>query len=83
MRFNKKPKVTTTRPTNIYRNKYYDKYNSVTDDNISDADYYEEHHGEISQERIDEILDKISKEGYKNLTDEEKKILFEASKKIH
>ena len=83
LRFNKKPKVTSSRPTNIYRNKYYDKYNSVSDADISDADYYEGKHGDISQERIDEILDKISKEGYKNLTEEEKKILFEASKKIH
>jgi len=34
-------------------------------------------------EKIDEILDKISREGYKNLTEEEKRILFEASKKIN
>lgn len=37
----------------------------------------------ISQERIDEILDKISKGGYQSLTEEEKKILFEASKKMN
>lgn len=37
---------------------------------------------EISQEDIDAILDKISKSGYQNLTDNEKKILFEASKKM-
>ena len=37
----------------------------------------------ISQERIDEILDKISKGGYQSLTEEEKRILFEASKKIN
>jgi membrane associated rhomboid family serine protease len=34
------------------------------------------------QSRIDAILDKISKSGYQNLTDEEKAILFEASKKM-
>lgn len=36
---------------------------------------------EINQEEIDRILDKISKSGYQNLTDGEKRILFEASKK--
>jgi len=84
-RFNKKPRITKSDSSNIYRNKYYEKYNS-TNENISDADCYidkdkDEH--DVSQERIDEILDKISREGYKNLTDEEKRILFEASKKIH
>ncbi len=37
---------------------------------------------EIDQERIDAILDKISKSGYQNLTEEEKRILFEASQKL-
>ncbi|MEN8193383.1 MAG: rhomboid family intramembrane serine protease [Bacteroidota bacterium] len=36
---------------------------------------------ETDQKRIDEILDKISESGYQNLTEEEKRILFEASKK--
>jgi membrane associated rhomboid family serine protease len=35
------------------------------------------------QKRIDEILDKISRSGYQSLTDEEKKVLFEASKKMN
>jgi hypothetical protein len=35
------------------------------------------------QKRIDEILDKISQSGYQSLTEEEKKILFEASKKLN
>jgi membrane associated rhomboid family serine protease len=82
-RFDKKPKVTTKRPTNIYSNKYYEKYNT-RQNNVSDAEYYTGQGGEeITQERIDEILDKIGKDGYQNLTEEEKKILFEASKKIH
>ncbi len=38
---------------------------------------------EISQHEIDEILDKISKSGYQNLTEREKRILFEASKKMN
>jgi len=36
-----------------------------------------------AQQKIDAILDKISRSGYQNLTDEEKKILFEASKKLN
>jgi hypothetical protein len=33
--------------------------------------------------KIDEILDKISRGGYQSLTEEEKRILFEASKKLN
>jgi membrane associated rhomboid family serine protease len=36
-----------------------------------------------AQKRIDEILDKISHSGYQSLTEEEKKILFEASKRMN
>jgi hypothetical protein len=39
--------------------------------------------GEVTQEVIDAILDKISKGGYQNLSEEEKRILNEASRKIH
>lgn len=79
-----KPKVTVKKPSNIYSNRFYEKYNSQNTD-ISDADYYDDKNDDdnISQERIDEILDKISKNGYQNLSDEEKRILFDASKKIH
>jgi membrane associated rhomboid family serine protease len=37
---------------------------------------------QITQEEIDVILDKISQSGYQNLTEREKKILFEASKRM-
>lgn len=37
---------------------------------------------EITQAKIDEILDKISQTGYQNLTDREKQILFELSQKL-
>ena len=49
-----------------------------------EATFYEIENGEreISQSEIDEILDKISKSGYQNLTEQEKKVLFEASKKM-
>jgi len=59
------------------RHRYYDKFVDV-----SDTDYYKEEKDEVDQERIDDILDKINREGYKSLTEEEKRILFEASKKI-
>ena len=35
------------------------------------------------EKRMNEILDKVSQSGYQSLTEEEKKILFEASKRIH
>jgi len=54
-------------------------------DNVKEAQFYDINDsrstGEISQEDIDKILDKISRSGYQNLTEKEKKILFEASKK--
>lgn len=36
----------------------------------------------ISQESIDEILDKISQAGYHSLTDHEKRVLYEVSKQL-
>ena len=53
--------------------------------NVEDAQYYEikdKDDENISQEEIDKILDKISQSGYQKLTEKEKKILFEASKKM-
>lgn len=38
---------------------------------------------ELLEKRMNEILDKVSQSGYQSLTEEEKKILFEASKRIH
>jgi membrane associated rhomboid family serine protease len=54
-------------------------------ENIEEAKYYDmkdKDETEISQEEIDRILDKISQSGYQNLSEKEKKILFEASKKM-
>ncbi len=39
-------------------------------------------HKKNEQERINEILDKISRSGYESLTREEKAILFKAKKLI-
>jgi membrane associated rhomboid family serine protease len=52
-------------------------------ENIEEAKYYDiEDEESVSQAEIDAILDKISQSGYQNLTEKEKKILFEASKKM-
>lgn len=57
---------------------------------IQDAKFFDiksgvrmEDHEELSQEVVDAILDKISTGGYQSLTEEEKRILNEASKKIN
>ncbi len=58
-------------------------------EDIKDAKFYDIKSGdrmdedESSQEVIDAILDKISSSGYQSLTEEEKRILNEASRKIH
>ena len=53
--------------------------------NITDARYYDiqDREQRVSQAQIDEILDKISQHGYQSLSEAEKKILFEASKKLN
>jgi hypothetical protein len=57
---------------------------------VSDAKFYDIRSGrpvggetEVSQEVVDAILDKISSTGYQSLSEEEKRILNEASRKIH
>jgi hypothetical protein len=62
------------------------------DASVHDAEYSDileertpasKNENQINQERIDQILDKISKGGYQNLTEDEKRILFDASKKLN
>ena len=54
--------------------------------NVEDANYYEikdeNDLKDVDQAEIDAILDKISRSGYQNLSEREKRILFEASKKM-
>lgn len=59
-------------------------------DDIQEARFYDirsgkprEGTGEVTQEEIDQILDKISTGGYQSLTEEEKRILNQASRNIH
>ncbi len=63
---------------------------SRNDAGVQDAKFYDIGTGketdqdqEVNQQIIDAILDKISKGGYQSLSDEEKRILNEASRKIH
>lgn len=58
------------------------------DESIHEAKYFEIDQSkktdqEVTQKEIDRILDKISRGGYQSLSEEEKKILFEASKKLN
>lgn len=62
-------------------------YYSTRNSRYQDVEYYdieekEQNEEKINQEEIDRILEKISKYGYQSLTDEEKRTLFEASKKL-
>lgn len=53
-----------------------------SDQKVEDAKFTDINDNDISQEEIDRILDKISESGYTNLTQKEKDILYEASKKM-
>ncbi len=64
-----------------------DRVNDVVDAKVYDItesqSYQPKQPADDQQKRIDEILDKISRSGYQSLSDEEKKILFEASKRMN
>jgi membrane associated rhomboid family serine protease len=95
--FDKSIDVPLKRMLNIsgYRrnNTFNNPFNGLSDkfkkrsQNIQDADYYDinqkKENEEITQAEIDKILDKINQSGYQNLTEHEKWILFEASKKMN
>ncbi|MFA6470143.1 MAG: rhomboid family intramembrane serine protease [Bacteroidota bacterium] len=73
-----------TRMTGIGRQQQQnDPYTNVSEAKVYDIFEYKKKEEEQAQVQIDTILDKISKNGYQSLSDEEKKILFEASKKLN
>ncbi len=78
-------KTASTRPSSFGNPTFRDRYR--TRDGISDARHRDEQGRDddegVNQERIDEILDKISKHGYQSLSEEDKRILFDASKKLN
>jgi len=69
------------------KSSYRKPFGSTVNNHVEDVDFVEINNNnykkeeEVSQEEIDRILDKISASGYNNLTDREKRILFQASKK--
>ena len=65
----RKPRFGSSADSDIEDAKFHDIRDSAKDEII------------VTQEEIDRILDKISQSGYQNLTEREKKILFEASKR--
>ena len=83
---------------NVFKKSYYYKSapkkdiftnpfskSSRSSNDAEDAKYYDinrKDEDDVSQAEIDAILDKISQSGYQNLSDREKKILFQASKKM-
>jgi membrane associated rhomboid family serine protease len=60
-----------------------DEREEIVDTKVFDIRKVEKEDESVTQQQIDEILDKITRGGYQSLTEEEKKILFEASKKLN
>jgi len=78
-----------SKPKNVNMNNFKSRVSSYQKKpNVQEASFYEINDEEKKdnikpdQESIDMILDKISQSGYQNLTEEEKRILFEASKNV-
>ena len=72
---------------NVYVNRTqsreYGNKSVITDVQFKDLDRRKQSEKDPDQTRLDEILDKISASGYDSLTDDEKNILFRASKKLN
>jgi hypothetical protein len=61
------------------------EFPSFGNTDISDASYFDirEENKSEAEKSVDEILDKINQHGYQSLTEEEKQILNDASKKMN
>jgi hypothetical protein len=81
--------MSSGRPRNVFSGwtgprRSNENYENVTEAQVYDIkDYQQKDEAQVTQQRIDDILDKISKAGYQSLSEEEKKMLFEASKKLN
>jgi membrane associated rhomboid family serine protease len=60
-----------------------EQYEEVLEAKVHDIKESPMSEQDLHQKKIDEILDKISRGGYQSLSEDEKKILFEASKKLN
>ncbi len=81
--FNKSAYYKSDKNKSIFSNPFSKTSQKSRD--VEEANFYDinkKNDDEVSQKEIDEILDKISQSGYQNLTEREKKILFQASKKM-
>ncbi|MBI3189967.1 MAG: rhomboid family intramembrane serine protease, partial [Ignavibacteriales bacterium] len=69
----------------FYQQPQYNYSATRKQEEVGEATYEDVHTDEtrVSQQRLDEILDKINQSGYQNLTEEEKRFLFEESKRLN
>ena len=69
----------------IVRPEHANRFSIPRHEEVTDASYRDvgDEEERVDQQRIDAILDKISKNGYQSLTEDEKKILFDASKRLN
>ncbi len=67
---------------NVKRKKHDNGFSYTIENETSHRRYDDDYKYRANQEVINKILDKISKTGYSSLTEEEKKVLYEESKKI-
>jgi len=66
---------------NTFKTKKSSRFRKVYTNSRVKTDEEYNHEKKLNQEKIDEILDKISKSGYDNLTKQEKEFLFKTSRK--
>lgn len=81
--FSKKPKRTFKNSSNVVNANWVDKKNTETSYHVEANTKSYTIDGEIvTQRQIDEILERITRYGYQNITDKERRILTEVSKKL-
>lgn len=81
--FSKKPKRTFSGRSNVVNANWVEKDSNETSHHIDSNTKSYTVDGEIvTQRQIDEILERISRYGYQNITDKERRILTEVSKKL-
>jgi len=81
--FSKKPKRTVSGRSNVVNANWVEKNSNEVSHHIDSNTKSYTVDGEIvTQRQIDEILERISRYGYQNITDKERRILTEVSKKL-
>jgi membrane associated rhomboid family serine protease len=67
----------------ILKGEQASRFSAPRREEITDASYKDIEESDIDQKRIDAILDKISQHGYQSLSEDEKRVLFDASKRLN